>query len=200
MPMDMILRVAIGLVFVAVVWMVSRYRQGAQAGETYNLDQEGWAVAVPLRLAGLALWLYLPFYVLFPRLIAWSTLPVPAGLRWAALAVAALGVPPFVYWAQQSLGKNVTTTVITKKNHQLVTGGPYRYIRHPLYTAGLAFFVAMSVAAGSWFLLLAILTTFALLLVRTPKEEAKLLERFGDDYREYMKRTGRYIPRLWNRS
>ncbi|MFP3853298.1 MAG: methyltransferase family protein, partial [Anaerolineales bacterium] len=64
---------------------------------------------------------------------------LPHSLRLAALAFAALVIPPFVHWAQSSLGNNVSPTVITKENLQLVTNGPHRYIRHPLYTAGFLF-------------------------------------------------------------
>lgn len=60
--------------------------------------------------------------------------------------------------------------------------GPYRWARHPLYTAGTTFFVSLSV--------------LAMLLVRLPKEEGRLIERFGDEYREYMQRTGCFLPRL----
>lgn len=200
MSPDQILRIMIGLLFIGLVVQVTSYRRRAQAGESYNLAREGWAVAIPLRIAGLALWLYLPLYVFLPRQMVWSTLPLPALLRWLAFAVAALLVPPFVHWAQSSLSRNVTTTVITKEHHQLVMEGPYRYLRHPLYTAGLIYFLAMSLATGSWFLLLSILIVGAVLLMRTPQEEAELIERFGDQYRQYMKRTGRFFPRFGSRS
>lgn len=200
MTSELTFRVLIGLLFAGLVLLVTRYRRRAQAGESYSLEQEGWAIAVPLRLAGLALWLYLPLYVLFPRQMAWSTSPMPAGLRWAGLAVAGLLVPPFVHWAQQSLGQNVTTTVITKEDHQLVTQGPYRYIRHPLYSAGFVFFLAMSLATGSWLLPMAIVIGAVMLLLRTPKEEAALIERFGEQYQQYMERTGCFFPRLGSRA
>ena len=193
---DMTLRVTIGLVFAGVVWMVTRYRRRAQGGEKFDLDKEGWRIAVPLRAAGLVLWLYLPFSVLLPQWMAWSTFGVPPAIRWGALAIAAILVPPFVHWAQRSLGSNVTTTVVTKPNHQLVTHGPYAYIRHPLYTGGTAFFLAMSVAAGSWFLPLVMLIVFPVLMIRIPKEEAELEDRFGEAYRRYKGRTGRFLPRV----
>lgn len=196
MNYETILRLLIGILYVGIVVLVMRYRLRAQAGEHYDLQEEGVAIGVPLRAAGLALWLYLPLYVLFPRLMEWSTLEVPLGLRLAALAFAGLVIPPFAHWAQRSLGSNVSPTVITKENHQLVTNGPYQYIRHPLYTAGFLFFIAMALAAGSWFLLLVIAIATPVLLARTPKEEARLLEHFGEEYRRYQEQTGRFFPRL----
>ncbi len=196
MTSDLGLRIGIGLVFAGLVWMVARYRQKAQSGEKFSLDKEGRLIALPLRLGGVALWLYLPAYVLLPDWMAWSTVPVAPALRWSGLAIAALLVPPFVHWAQRSLGRNVTPTVITRKNHELITHGPYRYIRHPLYTAAMVFFLSMSVAAGSWLLPLVMLIVFPVLMARIPKEEAELQAQFGDQYRLYKEKTGRFVPRL----
>lgn len=196
MNIDVILRWLIGFLYVAIVLLVMRYRLRAQAGERYDLGQEGMAIAVPLRAIGLGLWLYLPLYVLLPGPMSWSTFSLPAWLRVAAFTFAALAVPPFVHWAQSSLGDNVSTTVITKEDHELVTHGPYRYIRHPLYVAGALFFTALALAAQSWFLLLLIAIGGAVLYARTSKEEAELLKRFGNEYRDYMQSTGRFFPRL----
>ncbi|MGA9533894.1 MAG: hypothetical protein WBR18_14335, partial [Anaerolineales bacterium] len=66
------LRLAIGLVFAVLIWMTTRYRRGAQRGETYDLSKEGPAISIPLRLSGILLWLYLPLLVLAPSWMAWS--------------------------------------------------------------------------------------------------------------------------------
>lgn len=196
MDMETLLRICIGLLFVGLMLLVSRYRRQAQSGQQFTLEEEGWAIAIPMRLAGLVVWLYLPAYLLFPRLMAWSTVPLPLALRWGALVVAALFVPPFVHWAQQSLGRNVTTTVITRKDHELVTEGPYRYIRHPLYTAGVIYFVMMALAAASWLLMGAVVLMFIFLWLRIPKEEAMLAQRFGEEYLDYQNQTGMFFPKL----
>lgn len=196
MDMETLLRICIGLLFVGLMLLVSRYRRQAQSGQQFTLEEEGWAIAIPMRLAGLVVWLYLPAYLLFPRLMAWSTVPLPLALRWGALVVAALFVPPFVHWAQQSLGRNVTTTVIIRKDHELVTEGPYRYIRHPLYTAGVIYFVMMALAAASWLLMGAVVLMFIFLWLRIPKEEAMLAQRFGEEYLDYQNQTGMFFPKL----
>jgi protein-S-isoprenylcysteine O-methyltransferase Ste14 len=134
-------------------------------------------------------------YLIYPPLIAWAQVELPLWLRWSALGVMAAMVPAF-YWLFSSLGKNVTPTVKIRAEHELVTHGPYRYIRHPLYTFGFINFIAFTLLAANWFMLLTALLTFWVLLQRTPKEEAKLLERFGAQYRLYMQRTGRYLPKL----
>lgn len=134
-------------------------------------------------------------YLIYPPLIAWAQVELALWLRWGALVVMAAMVPAF-YWLFSSLGKNVTPTVKIRAEHELVTYGPYRYVRHPLYTLGFINFIAFTLLAANWFMLLTALLTFWVLLQRTPQEEAKLLERFGDQYRLYMQRTGRYLPKL----
>jgi len=103
---------------------------------------------------------------------------------------------PLIYWLFSSLGKNVTSTVAIRKDHALVTHGPYRWVRHPLYSVGFVAFTGFSLLAANWFILATLLLAFGVLMQRTPIEERRLIERFGDDYLEYMQRTGRYLPRL----
>jgi protein-S-isoprenylcysteine O-methyltransferase Ste14 len=95
-----------------------------------------------------------------------------------------------------SLGRNITDTVAIRKEHTLVTHGPYRWIRHPLYSFGFLLFVGFTLLTANWFIGLTGVCALTLLALRTPIEEAKLIEQFGDAYREYMKRTGRFLPRL----
>jgi protein-S-isoprenylcysteine O-methyltransferase Ste14 len=99
-------------------------------------------------------------------------------------------------WTFRNLGKNLTDTVVTRKDHTLVTTGPYRYVRHPFY---LAFFLAViggSIVAANWFVFLAGMIPSGFLIARTRIEEEKLTERFGEEYRDYVKTTGRFFPRL----
>lgn len=74
--------------------------------------------------------------------------------------------------------------------------GLYHYIRHPLYTAGLGYFLAMALAAASWLLMVAVGLVIIFLQLRIPKGEAKLAQRFGDDCQVYQRRTGLFLPRL----
>ena len=98
-------------------------------------------------------------------------------------------------WVFRSLGKNLTDTVVTRAEHTLVTTGPYRWVRHPFYAAGFSFFVAASLMSANWYLAVAGGLAGVLLALRTRTEEAKLIERFGDEYLAYMQRTGKFLPR-----
>ena len=150
-----------------------------------------------LRVAG-ALGFYggMLLWLIYPPLMGWSAIAAwPLALRWAGLGLMALMLPG-IYWMFSHLANNVTPTVTTRRDHQLVTSGPYRYIRHPLYTFGTMLFTGFILIAGNWFLMLTAVVALSALFSRTQQGEAVLLERFGDEYRAYMQRTGRYLPKL----
>jgi protein-S-isoprenylcysteine O-methyltransferase Ste14 len=172
-----------------------RHRAQQASEEKISWREEGLPTIIALRSSGLALWLSVVAYLLKPRWMKWSSLSLPSWLRWSGAGLGAATLP-LSYWVFRSLGKNVSPTVETRENHELVTSGPYRWVRHPLYSVGTAFFVSLSLVAANWFVGLASLSALSMLLARLPKEEAKLIERFGDEYREYMRRTGRFSPRL----
>ncbi|MBC8107206.1 MAG: isoprenylcysteine carboxylmethyltransferase family protein, partial [Anaerolineae bacterium] len=99
-------------------------------------------------------------------------------------------------WTFRSLGSNLTDTVVTRKQHTLVVHGPYRWIRHPLYSAAALVIPAVSLIAANWFFFALGITLLCILIVRTRTEEANLVARFGDSYQKYMERTGRFVPRI----
>ena len=99
-------------------------------------------------------------------------------------------------WTFRTLGPNLTDTVVTRKAHTLVTRGPYRWVRHPLYDSAAALIVAMSLMAANWSVLVVGAFVLLLLIARTRTEEQKLRARFGESYRAYESRTGRFFPRL----
>jgi protein-S-isoprenylcysteine O-methyltransferase Ste14 len=147
-------------------------------------------VALPLFGGSLA-------YVINPGWMAWSSFVAPEWLRWAGVALG-FCVVPAVHWVLSALGSNVSETVLIKDRHELVTtAGPYRWIRHPLYTTGIALFVAVGLMAANWFVLgMASISLMAIRMVVVPREERELVARFGSGYEEYRRRTGAMMPRL----
>jgi protein-S-isoprenylcysteine O-methyltransferase Ste14 len=91
---------------------------------------------------------------------------------------------------------NLTDTVVTRENHTLVRTGPYRFVRHPFYLAFAIALVGGSLVTVNWFIFLSGCVPLAFLVARTRIEEEKLVERFGDEYRDYMAKTGRFWPRM----
>jgi protein-S-isoprenylcysteine O-methyltransferase Ste14 len=172
-----------------------RRRANLSSRETISRQEEGKFLLVTLRAGGLLLWLSIIIYLINPAWMSWASITLPIWLRWSGVAGGLLSVALLV-WMFSSLGRNITDTVAIRRDHSLVTHGPYRWIRHPLYSFGTLFILSFGVVAGNWFIAVMSFAAFILLALRTPIEEAKLLDRFGEEYKEYLRRTGRFLPRL----
>ena len=188
-------RIVFAALFFLLFGVVGTYRRRAQANRRIDYSKEGRAIFIALRLGGLLVWGYCFLYILHPRILDWSFVDLPPALRWLGAALVAFLVIPFVVSAQRALGRNVSPTVMTHEDHELVTSGPYRWIRNPLYTAGGLVFTGLGLVAASWFLIAAAALAVTLVRLRLPTEEAELEARFGQEYRGYARRTGRFLPR-----
>jgi protein-S-isoprenylcysteine O-methyltransferase Ste14 len=178
-----------------VVPIAAWHRVRSHTGEKLDRRQEGLFILLSLRPLGLAMIAGLIAFIVNPRAMAWSSVPLPLWLRWTGVALGTIA-GALLIWTMRTLGKNLTDTVVTRKEHTLVTAGPYRWVRHPFYVAVALAGLANGLAAANWFLLLTGILVFALLAIRTAKEEQNLLARFGDRYASYMRQTGRFLPRL----
>jgi protein-S-isoprenylcysteine O-methyltransferase Ste14 len=190
-------RLAAVIVFLAGTLISTYYRSRAdrETGEKISPRGEGLPIMLALRLAGLSLWAGVFAYLINPAWMAWSQLALPAWLRWAGLGLGLLA-DALSYWVFSNLGNNVSPTVATRSAHQLVTSGPYRWVRHPLYSMGMIAYLGFALLAANWFIALLSVAVFIILRIRLPQEEAHLIDKFGDQYRDYMKKTGRFLPRL----
>jgi protein-S-isoprenylcysteine O-methyltransferase Ste14 len=194
MSEEQTLRAAVLLILLSVLPVGIHYRVRSQStGEKLDRRQEGLFILTTLRPAGAASWAGLIAWMINPRWMAWSAVPLPGSLRWAGVGVL-IGAGTLLIWTFRSLGSNLTDTVVTRQQHTLVTEGPYRWIRHPLYLCAALLTVAMSLVAANWFLAVTGVFAVGLLVIRTRIEEEHLIARFGDDYRSYMQRTGRFLP------
>jgi len=121
-------------------------------------------------------------------------LPWPSG--WVGTAAFAGAI--FMLWRSHAdLGLNWTARLKVARQHSLVTNGVYRRIRHPMYTAHLLWAIAQGLLLANWFAGWAFLVlSIPLYIMRIPKEEQMMLEHFGEQYRSYIDRTGRLIPRI----
>ena len=188
-------RLALIIGAAVVLPIAATYRIRAhRGGEKLDRRQEGLFILLTLRPAALVAAAGLVAYMVDPRSMDWSSLPLPHWVRWCGVGLAVAG-GALLIWTFHTLGPNLTDTVVTRRAHTLVTGGPYRWVRHPLYTSTLLTVVGNSLTAANWFLLAAGALVFTIMVIRTSREEKFLLDRFGDSYREYMARTGRFLPR-----
>lgn len=195
MDQDNIFRYVLILGF-AVVFPIGLYHRLKAAASREKLDrrQEGVFILATLRPIAFIRIAAVFAYVIDPAWMRWSQVGLPPWVRWAGVGfgVSAAILLTVVF---RSLGTNITDTVVTRKSHTLVTSGPYRWVRHPFYVTAALAMTADSLVTANWFLALTGALTFGLMVIRTGTEEQKLIERFGDAYREYMARTGRFIPR-----
>ena len=135
-------------------------------------------------------------FVINPSWLAFASLSFPDWLRWAGVALTLAGFA-LLQWAQVTLGKSWSDTPRMMKEQALITSGPYQFIRHPIYTAFILILGSALLISANWFIGLAWLGMTVLEVAsRVDFEESLMLEYFGDQYRDYMKKTGRLLPRL----
>ena len=114
------------------------------------------------------------------------------------LGVVAMAAGLWLFWRSHvDLGDNWSVTLEIDAKHRLVTRGVYRLVRHPMYTSFFVSGLGQALLLANWVAGPAALVAVAVLvLVRLPNEEAMMIEAFGDEYRDYMRRTGGVVPRL----
>jgi protein-S-isoprenylcysteine O-methyltransferase Ste14 len=184
-------------IFVATLSISGYFRHRARrSGEVVPRAREGKPILLARFLFAAPLYLSMLTYMVHPDWMTWSSIPLPSWSRWLG-AVVGLGMLPMLNWVVRSLGTNISETFLTKEHHSLVTHGPYRWVRHPLYSVATIVFASLSILAANWFMMaMAFLIIIGVSLVVIPREEAELLRKFEPEYREYMERTGRFLPRL----
>ncbi|MFM9965469.1 MAG: methyltransferase family protein [Planctomycetaceae bacterium] len=171
------------------------YRLRSLTEEMLDRWQEGVLILFGLRLSAVFCFVGGVVWMIDSRRMAWSAMPIPVWLRWVGVVLAGC-TGLLVWWTFYNLGKNLTDTVVTRKDSSLVISGPYRFVRHPFYLSFLLGLTGVSLAMANWFVGLAGCIPFGFIVARTRIEEAKLIERFGDEYRDYMLRVGRFFPRI----
>jgi protein-S-isoprenylcysteine O-methyltransferase Ste14 len=104
----------------------------------------------------------------------------------------------WLFWRSHAdLGRNWSPSLQLREGHELVTEGVYRYVRHPMYASEWLWSIAQALLLQNWVAGWAGLALFTpLYVMRVPREEQMMLDRFGAEYRSYMNRTGRIVPQL----
>jgi protein-S-isoprenylcysteine O-methyltransferase Ste14 len=196
---EYIFRILAALILFAGVGISSYFRRKADkdTGEKISRKVDGSVMMTVIKIGGLFLWLTPLVYLINPNWMQWTKIGLPESIRWLGVGLGILCVFG-IYWLFSSIGSGISPTSATRKEHKLVTSGPYRWVRHPLYTVGASLFIAFGMMADNWFIAALGVLAFIGMAIRTPKEEANLIEKFGDEYREYMKRTGRFFPKIGN--
>jgi len=182
--------------FAVAVPIMAGYRiRSNMSREKLDRLQEGWGLFLGIRLLALVSVAGLIAFLSNPDRLAWSAVPLPLWARWLGVGLGVVAVGLIIYTFHH-LGRNLTDTVVTRKDHSLIVSGPYRWVRHPFYVACALAFIANGLATANWFIFLTSAAVLVLLIKRTDREEARLIARFGEDYHLYMRRVGRFVPKL----
>jgi protein-S-isoprenylcysteine O-methyltransferase Ste14 len=165
-----IFRILAGLILITGMGISGYFRRKAdrETGEKVARKADGTAMMTIIRIGGLILWLSPFVYLLNPAWMAWSKIGLPEWVRWLGVGIGIL-CNFSVYWLFSSIGSGITPTSATRQEHKLVTSGPYRWVRHPLYTVGSSMFIAFGMMADNWFIAALGMLTFILMAIRTPK-------------------------------
>ncbi len=179
------------------VGAIRGYYQSKVLSERERTQETGrrWRL-VPIALAALVNIVFGVAFIVAPRAWAWSYVRYPLWMRALGTVVLGAGVA-LLWWSHAHLGKSFHSLVVRKEEQVLVESGPYRWVRHPIYTAYLFSYIGTGLVASSWVLTFVSGALFALgAALRIPEEEAVMVAQFGDAYRALMARTGRLLPRL----
>ena len=174
----------------------ARPKQGAYTSiKREAVRREGWLTfiihaALVFALGGMAL-----LYAVVPASLRRSAVALPEVWRWLGLGLGFVGLAILVEVHRQ-LGRYWSAYLELQQNHQLITSGVYRRIRHPMYSVLFLLLSAMALISANWLFMVLCAARMALFFVRMRREEAMLIEQFGDEYRRYQQRTGRLLPRL----
>ena len=109
----------------------------------------------------------------------------------AILGIAGLGL---CLWARSVLGRNWSGTVTLKENHELIVRGPYRLVRHPIYTGLMAMIIATAMQQAHVAGMLGAILVFASFWIKSSSEEEVMVKQFPDQYPAYRQRVKRIIP------
>ena len=190
-----VFRSVVFIVLILTFGISASFRKRARVdGGTIQRQEEGWPILV-LRIGfAIPLLIVILLNIFWPGPLTWAKFDPPAWLRYVGLALAILCVP-LIWWVFTSIGKNISETVLIKDGHELVTHGPYTWVRHPLYGGALVLLLSISLVFGDYIILgytLAGILAFRLLVI--PAEEKQLLAAFGEEYECYQSRTGALLP------
>jgi protein-S-isoprenylcysteine O-methyltransferase Ste14 len=134
-------------------------------------------------------------WLINPEWMRWSAVALPGRVCWIGAGIVIIGLA-LLMWSSQTLDANFSGNLEVREQQKLVTNGPYQWMRHPIYSAILLWAMGNTLIAANWLIGLVSLAFAGFFTARVPNEERMLVAAFGDQYRAYMKHTGRFLPRV----
>ena len=192
----MFFRLATLVLLVSAIFLSGYCRAKAARGGTIKRSAEGGLALAARMLMALPLLIMILTYVFVPAWLEWSRKSLALEIRVGGFL---LGIVALMGsgWTLVSIGSNISPTVLTRAGQHLVTRGPYRWIRHPLYASGTLLLIAIGLMSENLLILGWVAIGLILLLtIVIPREERELVHRFGSEYEQYRMRTGALLPKL----
>jgi protein-S-isoprenylcysteine O-methyltransferase Ste14 len=188
MTLELALRIAFPMLWISwlIYWRVS----------ARNVKQNRWREPLVTQLPHRVPLILAAILLAAPRWLppALTRRFLPEGNLFLALGIALLAAGlGFSVWARRHLGRNWSSQVVVKEDHALIQSGPYRHLRHPIYTGILLAFLGTAVTIGEWRSLLAFLCAVFAFAVKGRAEEQRM-EGIFPEYRQYRRETAALIP------
>jgi protein-S-isoprenylcysteine O-methyltransferase Ste14 len=178
-------------------WVAIWFLWALQSKQTRQ--REGLASQISYRVPiAVAIWL-----ILYARhLSPWWTgniLPYRGWFGWLGVAITVLGFA-LTFWARAILGGNWSGVVTIKVNHELIRTGPYRFVRHPIYTGILLAMAGSALVYDQWRSVVGVALLGVSFTIKRLKEEQFMRQTFGAQYDDYARTTGAIFPSLQRRN
>jgi protein-S-isoprenylcysteine O-methyltransferase Ste14 len=144
--------------------------------------------------------LFVAFYLLYAEWPRWPWLqqrfvPAERSIVLLGIVLTSVGVAVAI-WARRTLGEYWSARVTLKEEHRLIRSGPYRWVRHPIYTGMFVATAGTALVVGQWRAMLAVILLLVAHSRKALREEAMLTSEFGDEYSAYRRSTGFLFPRF----
>lgn len=177
---------------VMLLFLGQEFTQGFGTPSGATVKDDRWALvyleALPVVLVAAAIGLALGDV---------ASLPAPRLVFWAGLGVLLAGVA-IRQWSHRTLGRFHQALVTIRDDHQLVSDGPYRWVRHPMYAGSAVAFLGVGLVLGTWpGLAIVFAGTLPAMLRRIHIEERALQSDLGAEYQAYAATRSRLIPHIW---
>jgi protein-S-isoprenylcysteine O-methyltransferase Ste14 len=199
--MESLFRFAFWFIFAGMIVLQLYYAaRTRQSGKPSAIDRnvteyEGWQQAAFRIIRAIFLITFLLVYAFNPPWLELLTVPFPDWLRWIGVALGIISLGLYA-WSRGTLRQAWSSHLQIKKQHHLVTTGPYARIRHPIYSSMTIFLTSIAIVSANWFSIAFLVVSIIDLALRIPKEEQMMIEAFGNEYKDYMLRTGRLFPKI----
>ena len=159
------------------------------------IKNEGKPTFILRIVFGLIFFAILLAYSIYPPFMNVLHLEYSLWVRWFGVLVTIVGTVFWIY-SQIVLGRYWSPQLQIQNEHKIIIEGPYKYIRHPIYSAMMVWSIGIGLFTANILFIVLVLTFFVFFVARVPKEEKMMIDTFGDTYVQYKKSTGRYLPKI----